>query len=72
MLTLATWQLSAVVGVPNVTPVAVQAVLVVVEMSAGQLMVGLMLSVTVTFWVQVAVLPASSVTVHVTIVSPKS
>ena len=60
MLTLATWQLSAVVGVPNVTPVAVQAVLVVAVMSAGQVMVGLMLSVTVTFWVQVAVLPASS------------
>ena len=64
--------MSAVTGVPKVTPVAVQAVLVVVEISAGQVIVGLILSVTVTFWVQVAVLPASSVTVHVTIVSPKS
>ena len=48
LVTLATEQLSAVVGVPRVTPVAVQAVLVVVFTVAGAVIVGFTLSVTVT------------------------
>ena len=70
MVTDAILQLSAVVGVPRFTPVAVQAVLVVVLMLAGQVIVGRMLSVTVTVCVQVAVLPLPSVTVQVTVVVP--
>ena len=48
LLTDATPQLSAVVGVPKVTPVAVQLVLVVAFTFAGQVIVGSTLSVTVT------------------------
>ena len=54
----------------KVTPVAVQPVTVVTSTSAGAVIVGFILSVTVTFWVPVAVLPEPSVTVHVTVVSP--
>ena len=49
LVTDATEQLSAVVGVPRAKPVAVQAVLVVVAMLAGAVIVGTMLSNTVTF-----------------------
>ena len=70
MVTDATVQLSAVVGVPRFTPVAVQAVLVNVLMFAGQVIVGKMLSVTVTVCVQVALLPLPSTTVQVTVVVP--
>jgi hypothetical protein len=48
LVTEATEQLSAVVGVPNETPVAVQPVLVVAETAAGAVIVGFTLSVTVT------------------------
>jgi hypothetical protein len=68
--TLATEQLSAVVGVPNDTPVAVQPKSVVMFTGAGQVIVGTTLSVTVTTWVQVAELPLPSVTVQVTVVAP--
>jgi hypothetical protein len=44
----ATVQLSAVVGVPKLTPVAVHPLLVVVLTAVGAVIVGLMLSVTVT------------------------
>jgi hypothetical protein len=47
-VTEATPQLSAVVGVPRATPVAVQPVLVVAVTFAGQVMVGFTLSLTVT------------------------
>ena len=47
-VTEATPQLSAVVGVPSETPVAVQAVLVVAVTLAGHVMVGSTLSETVT------------------------
>jgi len=67
----ATLQLSAVVGVPSDTPVAVQPELVTAFTVAGQVMVGATLSVTDTVCVQVAVLPAPSVTVQVTVVFPK-
>jgi hypothetical protein len=70
LLTEATPQLSAVVGVPNETPVAVQLVLVVAVTLAGQVMVGSTLSVTVTVCSQVAVFPLLSVTVQVTVVAP--
>jgi hypothetical protein len=70
LVTEATPQLSAVAGEPRLTPVAVQPVLVAVLMSAGQVMVGRTLSLTVTVWVQEAALPAASVTVQVTAVTP--
>ena len=63
-------QLSLVIGVPNETPVAVHPVLVTVNTVGGQAIVGLTLSVTTTSWLHVAVLPASSVTVHTTVVFP--
>ena len=69
--TLATLQLSDVVGVPNDTPVAVQPLLVVAFTVAGQVIAGLTLSETCTVCVQVAVLPEPSVTVQVTVVFPK-
>ena len=48
LVTEATEQLSAVVGVPRTTPVAVQAVFVVVATFDGAVMVGLMVSSTIT------------------------
>ena len=69
-VTFATEQLSEVIGVPRVTPVAVQAVLVVVFKVAGAAIVGFTLSVTVTVWLAVAVFPAVSVTVQITVVFP--
>ena len=70
-VTIATEQLSAVVGVPKIIPVAVQPVFVVAFTAGGAVMVGLTLSVTVTICAAVAVFPLPSVTVHVTIVLPK-
>lgn len=71
LVTLATVQLSEVTGVPNATPVAVHVPASgPTVIAAGQTMVGSWLSVTVTVCVQVAVLPAPSVTVHVTVVAP--
>ena len=65
-----TLQLSVVTGVPKATPVAVQPLLVITLTFRGQVMTGTTLSVTITSWVQLAVRPASSVTVHVTVVVP--
>jgi hypothetical protein len=48
LVTEATEQLSAVVGVPKETPVAVHPVLVVADRAEGAVMVGFTLSVTVT------------------------
>ena len=70
LVTEATEQLSLVVGVPNETPVAVQPEFVVTFLAAGAVMVGFTLSVTVTVWEAVAVLPLPSVTVQVTVVVP--
>jgi len=70
LVTEATEQLSAVVGVPNETPVAVQPVLVVAETAVGAVMVGFKLSLTVTVAVHVEVLPSKSVTVSVTVLAP--
>ena len=64
-------QLSPVVGSPNATPVAVQAVLVVAVTLAGAVMVGKTLSTTVTVCVAVFMFPAPSVTVQVTVFAPK-
>jgi hypothetical protein len=69
-VTVATAQLSELTGVPRFTPVAVHAVLVPVVIAAGAVIVGLILSKTVTVCVAVAVLPAASVTVQVTVVLP--
>ena len=71
-VTLATEQLSAVTGVPSVTPVAVQAVFVVVVTAAGAVIVGLILSTNVTVAVPVLLFPEVSVTVRVTVFAPKS
>ena len=62
--------MSAVVGVPKITFVAVQPLFVVTFTVAGAVIVGFTLSVTVTVCVAVAVLPLPSVTVHVTVVVP--
>ena len=70
LVTDVTLQLSFVVGVPRLTPVAVHAVFVVVVIPAGAVIVGFTLSFTVTSCVAVAVLPLPSVTVHVTVVVP--
>ena len=71
MVTLATLQLSAVVGVPSEVTVALhEPALAFTEMFAGAVIVGFWLSVTVTVCVAVAVLPLPSVTVHVTVVVP--
>src|SRR5438045_4610216 len=64
-------QFSVTVGLPKFTPVAKHwfaSVLVVT--SSGQAMVGFWLSRTITFWVQVAVLPLASVTVQMTVLVP--
>src|SRR6266536_727752 len=64
-------QLSVMVGLPRFTPVAKHwfaSVLVVT--SPGQAIVGFWLSRTITFWVQVAVLPLASVTVQVIVLVP--
>ena len=71
LVTEATLQLSEVTGVPKATPVAVQPVLVTVVTLTGQAITGATLSFTITICVQVAVRPASSVTVQVTVVVPK-
>ena len=70
MVTEATEQLSAVVGTVKTRPVAVHPVLVVAE-TETVLIVGFVVSVTVTNCVAVAVFPAPSFTVHVTVVFPK-
>ena len=68
--TLATLQLSEVVGVPKLTPVAVQPLFVVAVTFAGHVIIGATLSVTVTVCEHVAVLPEPSVTVQITVVTP--
>ncbi len=67
----ATEQLSETEGEPKDTPVAEQPLLVVAFTVAGQVMEGGTLSVTMTSWLQVAVLPLPSVTVQVTVVVPR-
>ena len=67
----ATEQLSAVVGVPKDNPDAVHVpASTFTETADGAVIVGLILSTTVTTCVAVAVLPLPSVTVHVTVVVP--
>jgi len=64
--TNATPQLSPVTGLPNTTPVAVLPALADTVTFAGQLIVGGVLSSTITRCVHVAVFPLPSVTVQVT------
>ena len=67
----ATPQLSLVDGVPNATPLAAHdPASADAETFAGQVITGACVSVTVTVCVQLAVLPFTSVTVHVTVVVP--
>jgi hypothetical protein len=66
-------QLSAVVGDPSVTlalAVVQEAASTFTVTGAAQIIVGLIVSTTVTICVQVAVFPALSVTVQVTVVFP--
>ena len=70
LVTLATVQLSAVTGVPRLIEAVHSPASVLALRLDGHTMVGFWLSVTVTVWVQVAVLPAPSVTVQVTVVTP--
>ena len=69
-VTLATLQLSDGADVPKLTPVAVQPLFVVAVTFAGHVITGATLSVTVTVWLHVAVLPDPSVTVQITVVTP--
>ena len=70
MVTEATEQLSEVIGVVKTTLVAVHPELVVAE-TGTVLIVGFTVSVIVTICVAVAIFPAPSVTVQVTVVFPK-
>ena len=70
LVTDATEQLSAVVGVPRATPVASQVAFAKAFTGAAQEIVGFWLSDTVTVCVHVAVLADPSVTVQVTVVTP--
>jgi hypothetical protein len=67
---LDTEQLSPVTGVPRATPIAVQDALVVVFTFIGAVIVGGILSSTITFWFAVVEFPFPSSKVHVTIVVP--
>jgi hypothetical protein len=70
-VTLATEQLSAVVGVPRLAMIASHdAGSAFTFTAAGQVIVGFWVSVTVTICVQVAVKPLASVTVQMTVVEP--
>ena len=70
MVTLATPQLSAVVGATTVTAALQTPVSAVAVWSAAHVIVGSSPSVTVISCVQVAVFPPLSVTVQVTVVVP--
>ena len=71
LTTLATPQLSVVVLVPRATPLAVHKPASASTItSTGHVIDGSSLSCTVTICSQVAVLPLSSVTVHITLVVP--
>ena len=70
MVVVSTLQLSAVAGDPKSTPVASQLAASTLTVMSVTVIVGSMLSTTVTVWVAVAVLPEPSVTVQVTVVSP--
>ena len=72
LVVLATVQLSEVMGVPNITPLAVQVPKSeFTDTAGGQLIFGFSVSLTVTICVQVAVLPEPSITVQMTVVLPK-
>ena len=72
MVTVEFVQLSAVVESPRLTLVAVHPSFVETLTFAGAVMVGTVVSLTVTICVAVAVFPLASVTVQVTVVSPTS
>jgi len=64
-VTLATAQLSLVTGVPRFTLVALQPELADTVTSAGQLIVGGVVSTTVTIWLRFVLFPQPSFAVHV-------
>src|SRR6185503_15370285 len=71
LVMLATPQLSLTVGVPRLTFVAAHRPLLAVTLTkAGQVMLGGWVSVTMTVWTQVEVLPLTSRTVQVTKLVP--
>ena len=62
---------SVAVGVPSTTLLATHGLaLTVVFTAAGQVIAGVCASVTITVWLHVAVLPFTSVAVHVTVMFP--
>jgi hypothetical protein len=65
-----TLQLSPVTGLPKTTLIAVQPALAETVTSAGQVIVGAWVSVTVTLCEQVAVFPLVSTAVQITVVTP--
>jgi hypothetical protein len=69
-VTEATPQLSEVAGAESTTVAKQDPVSALTFTAAAHMMVGFSLSVTVTLWVHVFVLPALSVTVQVTVVVP--
>jgi hypothetical protein len=72
LVTVATWQLSDVIGVPKATTAPEHPFVEVTSTFCGATSDGLIVSTTVTVWLAVAVLPAASVTVHVTVVKPST
>ena len=70
LVTVTLVQLSVATGFPKFAITAAQFVLAFTVMFAGAIIVGLVLSSTITFCVAVAVFPALSVTVQVTTVVP--
>ena len=69
-ITLVTEQLSVVTGVPNTNPVTPHVALDETVIAVGATIVGTAVSSTVTNCVAVAVFPAASITVQVTVVAP--
>jgi hypothetical protein len=64
-------QLSVAIGIPKTTPVAVQAVFVIVATFTGAVIIGFSLSITVTVWLQgIETFPFWSVAVQTTVVFP--
>src|SRR5213593_3895531 len=71
LLTVAPGQLSLMLGAPSDTALATHLPASVLTVTAtGAVMVGFWVSLTVTSWLAVAVLPLASVTVQVTVVAP--
>ena len=69
-VTLATLQLSAVIGVPKTTPAAPQDADEATVIAAGAIIVGFIASTTVINWLTEVEFPLESITVQTTVVVP--